>query len=306
MGLAMSSEGHPLAETEQRVLRLLQGWDGKRFSLKQLTEGSDVAPETAEKALISLKKRGLIEIKITETGDEAGKPTLDSTLLNVRELLDRLSRLTARRESTKTTVFERVRERLNEELSKAIANLEFAADRTHDRLLHLTNQIEGFKDQIDEATVSHDIGEISREEAERRIQEFRSEITRLEAQRKEVFEIGLEARESDVSRKQWSEDEPRRLRALLEELEVRKQVGEFDGRDGDFNAEKERILTDLATLSGKQTQESVLVVQARNAVQAAKVLVDDKVLMEEIYSRLCRACGRISEMSSSAISNHGK
>jgi DNA-binding IscR family transcriptional regulator len=298
MGLAMRSEGHPLAETEQQVLRLLERWDGQRFSLKQLTEGSDVAPETAEKTLVLLKKEGLIEIKITETGDEAGKPTLDSTLLNVRELLDRLSRLTARRESTKATVFERVRERLNEELSKAIANLEFAADRTHDRLLHLTNEIEEFKDRIDEATVSLDIGEISREEEERRIHEFRSEITRLEAQRKEVIKIGLETRETDVSRKQWSEDEARRLRALLEELEVRKQVGEFDSRDGDFNAEKERILTDLATLSGKQTQESALVVQARNAVQAAKVLVDDKVLMEEIYGRLYRACGRISEMRS--------
>jgi len=302
----MNSKDHPPAEKEQQVLRLLERWDGQRFSLEQLTRGSDVTAEMAERALLSLEKRGLIDIKVVGADSETTQPSLESTLLKVRELLDRLSRLTARRESTKTTVFERVRERLNEELSKAIANLEFAADRTHDRLLHLTNQIEGFKDQIDEATVSHDIGEISREEAERRIQEFRSEITRLEAQRKEVFEIGLEARESDVSRKQWSEDEPRRLRALLEELEVRKQVGEFDGRDGDFNAEKERILTDLATLSGKQTQESVLVVQARNAVQAAKVLVDDKVLMEEIYSRLCRACGRISEMSSSAISNHGK
>jgi hypothetical protein len=302
----MNSKDHPPAEKEQQVLRLLERWDGQRFSLEQLTRGSDVTAEMAERALLSLEKRGLIDIKVVGADSETTQPSLESTLLKVRELLDRLSRLTARRESTKTTVFERVRERLNEELSKAIANLEFAADRTHDRLLHLTNEIEGFKDQIDEATVSHDIGEISREEAERRIQEFRSEITRLEAQRKEVFEIGLEARESDVSRKQWSEDEPRRLRALLEELEVRKQVGEFDGRDGDFNAEKERILTDLATLSGKQTQESVLVVQARNAVQAAKVLVDDKVLMEEIYSRLCRACGRISEMSSSAISNHGK
>jgi len=296
----MSSEDHPLTENEQHVLHLLERWDGQRFSLKQLTEGSDVTAEMAERALLSLKKRGLIDIKVKGADDETVPPSLESTLLKVRELLDRLSRLAARRESTKATVFERVRERLNDELSKAIANLEFAADRTHERLLHLTKEIEELKDRIDEATVSHEIGEISRGEADKKVQESRREIARLEAQRKDVFETGLEAHEIDVSRRQWLENESRRLKGLLEELEVRKQVGEFDGRDREFNAEKERISADLASLSGKQAQEGILVDQARNAAQTAKVLVDDKVLVEEIFNRLSRACERIGEMSLSA------
>ena len=300
----MNGEDHPLTKNEEQVLRLLERWDGQRFSLEQLMEGSDVDPEMAERALLSLKKRGLIDIKIIGADGEPTQPSLQSTLLEIRELLDRLSRLAARRESTKATVYERVRERLNEELSKAIANLEFAADRTHDRLLHLTKEIEELMDRIDEANVSHDIGEISREEAEKRVQESRSEIAALEAQRREVFEIGLEAREIDVSRKQSLENES--LKALLEELEVRKQVGEFDGREREYNAEKERILADLTSPSGKQAQESILVEHARNAAQTAKVLVDDKVLIEEIFNRLSRACERISEMSSSAMSNHGK
>ena len=282
MGLSMNSEGRPLGEIEQQVLHLLEKWDGQRFSLEQLTEGSDVTPEMAERTLLSLKKSGLIDMKETEVGGERGQPSLENTLFEVRELLDRLSKLAARRESTKATVFERVRERLNEELSKAIANLEFAADRTHDRLLHLTKEIEEFKDRIDEATVSHDIGEISREEADKRIQEFRSRIAELEAQRKEVFAAGFEGPEVDVSRKQRLGNESQRLRGLLEELEVRRQVGEFDGRDGEFNAEKDRILLDLASLSGKQAQDDVLVVQARNAAQTGKALVDDKMFMEEI------------------------
>lgn len=302
----MSSEDHPLTENEQHVLHLLERWDGQRFSLKQLTEGSDVTAKMAERALLSLEKRGLIDIKVKGADDETVPPSLESTLLKVRELLDRLSRLAARRESTKATVFERVRERLNDELSKAIANLEFAADRTHERLLHLTKEIEELKDRIDEATVSHEIGEISRGEADKKVQESRREIARLEAQRKDVFETGLEAHEIDVSRRQWLENESRRLKGLLEELEVRKQVGEFDGRDREFNAEKERISADLASLSGKQAQEGILVDQARNAAQTAKVLVDDKVLVEEIFNRLSRACERIGEMSSSAMSNHGK
>jgi hypothetical protein len=302
----MSSEDHPPAEKEQQVLRLLERWDGQRFSLEQLTRGSDVTAEMAERALLSLEKRGLIDIKVVGADGETTQPSLESTLLKVRELLDRLSRLAARRESTKATVFERVRERLNEELSKAIANLEFAADRTHDRLLHLTMEIEELRNRIDEATVSHDIGEISRGEADKKVQESRREIARLEAQRKDVFETGLEAHEIDVSRRQWLENESRRLKGLLEELEVRKCVGEFDGRDREFNAEKERISADLASLSGKQAQEGILVDQARNAAQTAKVLVDDKVLVEEIFNRLSRACERISEMSSSAMSNHGK
>jgi uncharacterized coiled-coil protein SlyX len=302
----MNSEDHPLTENEEQVLHLLERWDGQRFSLKQLTEGSDVTAKMAERALLSLEKHGLIDIKVKGADGETVQPSLESTLLKVRELLDRLSRLAARRESTKATVFERVRERLNDELSKAIANLEFAADRTHERLLHLTKEIEELKDRIDEATVSHDIGEISREETDKRVQESRSEIARLEAQRREVFETGLEAHEIDISRRQWLENESRRLKGLLEELEVRKQVGEFDGRDREFNAEKERILADLASLSGKQAQEGILVDQARNATQTAKVLVDDKVLIEEIFNRLSRACERISEMTSSAMSNHGK
>jgi DNA-binding IscR family transcriptional regulator len=302
----MNTEGRPLGEIEHQVLHLLEKWDGQRFSLEQLTEGSDVTPEMAERTLLSLKKSGLIDMKETEVGGERGQPSLENTLFEVQELLDRLSKLAARRESTKATVFERVRERLNEELSKAIANLEFAADRTHDRLLHLTKEIEEFKERIDEATVSHDIGEISREEADKRIREFRSEITKLEAQRKGVLEARLEARETDASKKRSSENESRRLRDLLEELDIRKQVGEFEGRDGAFNAEKNRILADLASLSGEQVPGSVLVGQASNVVETAKALVDDKMLLEEIDSRLKRACERISEMSSPAISNHGK
>lgn len=302
----MSSEDHPLTENEEQVLHLLERWDGQRFSLKQLTEGSDVTAEMAERALLSLEKRGLIDIKVKGADAETVQPSLESTLLKVRELLDRLSRLAARRKSTKATVFERVRERLNDELSKAIANLEFAADRTHERLIHLTKEIEELKNLIDEATLSHEIGEISRGEADKKVQESRREIARLEAQRKDVFETGLEAHDIDVSRRQWLENESRRLKGLLEELEVRKQVGEFDGRDREFNAEKERISADLASLSGKQAQEGILVDQARNAAQTAKVLVDDKVLVEEIFNRLSRACERIGEMSLSAKPGEGK
>jgi len=231
---------------------------------------------------------------------------LENTLFEVRELLDRLTRLAARRESTKATVFERVRERLNEELSKAIANLEFASDRTHDRLLRLTKEIEELKDRIDEATVSHDIGEISREEEDKRIEEFRSRIADLEAQRKQVFAARFEGPEADVSKKQRLGNESQRLRGLLEELDVRRQVGEFEGRDREFNAEKDRILLDLASLSGKQAQEDVLVAQARNAAQTGKALVGEKMLMDEIFNRLNRACERIGEMGSSAMSDYGK
>jgi chromosome segregation ATPase len=302
----MSSEDQPLGETEQQVLHLLEKWNGQRFSLRQLTEGSNVTPEMAERTLLSLKKRGLIDMKETEVSDESKQPSLENALFEIRELLERLSKLAARRESIKATVFERVRERLNEELSKAIANLEFAADRTHDRLLHLTKEIEEFKERIDEATVSHDIGEISREEADKRIQEFGSEITRLEAQRKEVLETRLEAHETGASKKRLSESKSRSLRDLLEELEIRKQVGEFEGREEAFKAEKNRILADLASLSGEHVPGSVLVVQVRSVVETAKALVDDKALVEEIHSRLNRACERINEMSSLAVSSHGK
>ena len=306
MGLSMNSEGGPLGEIEQQVLHLLEKWDGQRFSLEKLTEGSDVTPEMAERTLLSLKKRGLIDVNEIEGGIERGQPSLENTLFEVRELLDRLTRLAARRESTKATVFERVRERLNEELSKAIANLEFASDRTHDRLLRLTKEIEELKDRIDEATVSHDIGEISREEEDKRIEEFRSRIADLEAQRKQVFAARFEGPEADVSKKQRLGNESQRLRGLLEELDVRRQVGEFEGRDREFNAEKDRILLDLASLSGKQAQEDVLVAQARNAAQTGKALVGEKMLMDEIFNRLNRACERIGEMGSSAMSDYGK
>jgi hypothetical protein len=300
----MSRNDHPLTENEERVLRFLGKWNVQRFSLEELGEGVGVAPEIAEKTLLSLKERGLIDTKLAVTDNEAGKQSLEATLSNVRELLDRLLKLAARRESTKATVFDRVRERLNEELSKAIASLEFAADRTHDILLRLATEIEEFRDRIDETTVSHDIGEISGEEAEKRVEEFRIRIVGLEAQRKEVFKARFEGLGIDVSSEQRLKDESQRLGGLLEELDVRREVGEFDGRDGEFNAERNRILLGLASLSGKQTQEDVLVAQARNAAQTGKALVDDKTLTEEIFSRLNRACERIVEMSSSA--NYGK
>jgi len=303
----MNNEHRSLTDDEWEVLRLLRRWEGQQFSLEQLIESTNLDIDTAEKVLLALKKRDFIEVSMMDSEtSEAGKPSLETSLLNVQRLLDRLWRLAARKDSTKTTVFDRVRERLNEELSVAIANLEFAADRTHDRLTQLARKIEESKDRIDEANVSFDIGEIPRAEADKRIGEYRAEIAKLEAQRKEVSEAGLEVREPDVSRRQRLENESRRLRSLLEELDVRKQVGEFHSRDRDYSAERERILADIASLSEQQVHNGVLVGRGHDTVRTAKTLVDGQVLLEEIFVRLSRACERIGEMNSFASSDHGK
>jgi hypothetical protein len=291
----MDDHDYALTDTEQQVLRRLQKLEGQRFSIEQLTEGSGLVVEDAERALFSLEKHGLVKIRVTDKeGTEPGKASLESSLLAVEELLIRLSKLAATKGSTKITVYERVKERLNEELSKGIANLEFAVDRTHERLSQMTSGIEDLKERIEEAALMVEIGEISQENADRKIHGYQDEIARMEAQRKEVFNLGSKAVELDASTR---ESESQRLNNVLKELEVRRQVGELT--EEEFAAKRDQIITEFAPVSQRHY---TLVGRAREAVRMGRTLVDAQVFLEQTFNRLTRACERIGEMNPSAKS----
>lgn len=303
----MDDQDYDLTDDEQRVLRRLQSLHGQRFSIEELAKRTDLIVERAEKALFSLENHGLVNIRVTEKKSvQTEHPSLENSLLAVEKLLSRLSKLASKKGSTKNTVYDRVKERLNDELSKAIANLEFAADRTYEQLQRLGKEIEGLKDQIDEAALMVEIGEISAEEAERKTQEWREEIEALETQRGGILEAGSKAHEADVKTLEWREKESQRLTRLLEELEVRRQVGEFAGREGEFNAKRDQIVASLASLSEESTQENLLVEWAHSLAQVGRVLVDADVFLEETSDRLARACERIRDMSLSAKPDRGK
>jgi uncharacterized coiled-coil protein SlyX len=234
---------------------------------------------------------------IDKEGAGAGKASLESSLLAVEELLTRLSKLAATKGSTKITVYERVKERLNEELSKGIANLEFAVDRTHEKLSQMTSGIEDLKERIEEAALMVEIGEISQEDADTKIHGYQDEIARMEAQRKEVFNLGSKALELDVSTR---ESESQRLNNTLEELEVRRRVGELT--EEEFAAKRDQIITEFASVSHQQVQGYTLVGRAREAVNMGRKLVDAQAFLDQTFNRLTRACERIGEMSPSAKS----
>jgi len=302
----MGDRDHPLTDQETQVLLSLQRWQGQRFSIQQLTEGTGLVAEVAERALLSLEKRGLVKIRVIEEGVETGGESLENRLVTVEGLLGRLSKLASKKETTRTAVYDRVKERLNDDLSKAVANLEFAVDRTHEHLDRLTKEIGELRDRIDELALMVEIGETSAEDADRKIQECRQEIARLEAQRKGVFQTRSKARESDVSMRESREKESQRLKSVLEELEVRRQVGEFDGKEEEFAVMRDKIVASLASLAEQRGQENLLVGWARDVAQVGSVLVDADVFLPETYNRLSRACERIHQLSLYAKSDQGK
>jgi predicted nucleic acid-binding Zn-ribbon protein len=295
----MTDEDSPLTKEEGEVLRLLAKWKAQRFSLERLTRGSDLSIETVEKVLSSLEKRGLIEMKTTHGDTEIGKLSLEKNLATIQELLHRLSRLLERKQSTRTVVYDRVRTRLNDDLSRVVANLEFAVDRTREQLAQLTRELDEFKDRIDEAVLSADIGEISREDADLKIAEYREEIARLEVQRRKLLEKESGAKESDLAKQQRREKDVQWLRNLLDELEVRKRVGEFEGREDEFVTKRDQILSSLESLSGPQIQAGGLVEWTEELTRIGKVLADAEVFHRETLNRLTRARERVLEMSSS-------
>jgi chromosome segregation ATPase len=304
--IQMGDRHSPLTDDEIQVLRSLQRMEGQRFSIQQLTDAAGLVVQVAERALFSLEKHGLIKIRVIEKeGNETGSRSLENALLKVEELIARLSKLASKKESTKITVYDRVKERLNEDLSRAVANLEFAVDRTHEQLGRLTKEIAEHRDQIDELALMVEIGETSAEEADRKIQECRDEIARLETRRKEVFQTASKARGSGVLMRELGEKESQALRGMLEELEVRQQVGEFDGKEEEFRVMRDQIVTSLASLA-EQGQENVLLAWSRNVAQLGRVLVDADVFSEDTSNRLSRASERIHEMSLSAKPEQGK
>jgi hypothetical protein len=142
-----------------------------------------------------------------------------------------------------------------------------------------------------------EIGEISQEDADAKIHGYQGEIARMEAQRKEVFNLGSKALELDVSTR---ESESQRLNNNLEELEVRRQVGELTEKE--FAAKRDQIIAEFASVSQQQVEGYTLVGRAREAVDTGRKLVDAQVFLEQTFNRLTRACERIGEMSPSAKS----
>jgi hypothetical protein len=303
----MGQQDFSLTDKELQVLRLLQTLEGQRFHIEQLTEGTELVPDQAEKALLSLQKHGLVKISVTERKmSEPEKLSLENSLLTVEEMLRRFSRLAAKKESTKATVFDRVTEKLNEELSKAVAGLEFAVDRTVDQLSQLTNEIGELKDRIDEVALLVEIEGMSAEDADMETQRCRNELARLEAQKRGILEPESRAQEPNAPTRKQREKEAHRLNVLIEELEVRKRVGEFNGKEGEFNAKRDELLASLTTLSGQHAQGDLLVGRARDVNRAGRNLADSKLLLEQTFNRLARACDRITEMNSTEKAEQGK
>lgn len=295
-----------ITDDEKFVLGFLQRVDGQQCSLEEISYGVSLVLERVKNALSSLEKLGLIEIEISdEEVLRTDKSSLEGDLLVAQELLSRLSRLVSRKESTKPAVYNRVKERVNEELSRGIANLEFAVDKTLDRLTQIVTQIGKARDEIEEANVSADIGEISRDEADRRIGELWKENARLEVQRKDVLMV-RKPKEFDALKQQRYEDESHRLKEELEELEVRKQVREFDGREEEYAVKRDQILAKLSELKEKESQDTLVATLVDKVCATGQTLVEAEVLSKELLARLARVRERLSEMSSSLDSEDRK
>ncbi len=292
----MDDEAVLLDANEERVLRFVHRLNERRVSIEQLTEGTGLSIEIAERALSSLNRRGLVEVKKRKRADKAKEPSFDVILSELSEKLNRLSKLAAKKESTKATIYDRVRERLNDEASKIIANLEFAVDRTHDAIAQLTKEIEEIRDQLDEVALMVEIGELSEEEGDKKAKECREKAVQLELGKRGVIEERALAKPNASSRK-WREDEELRLRGLLEELDVRKEVGEFDGRPEEYGAKRDKILADLAILTGGERQIDAVVRRGQELVDIGRNLASGNVFAEAAFNRLSRALEKIIEMS---------
>jgi dGTP triphosphohydrolase len=295
---------HHLTEAEREVLHLLGKKERERFSITELVVGTKLATEVAETIISSLADRGLIDVKVTENTLPPGQSSLEESLNQVNELLERLNRLSDRKDSTKIVIFERVRTRINEELSKATANLEFAVDKTHGELDQITSRIAELRDKIDETALLVDIGEISQKQAHDAAIECRDQISKLEAQRKRIFETSWrKSGITDSSSGKRSEKKIEKLKAALEELEARKLVGEYEAREDEFKSKREKILTEMEAISEQIADVSERV---REVSRIGKSLLSAHILHEETFNRLTRACERILEMSPSENASNGK
>jgi len=282
---------YALTDVEHEILRQLQKMEGRRFSATELTDGIGISPQMAETIMSSLESKGLIELR-TLSQNLVEEGTLDENIRNVQALLTRLSLLSEKKESTKESVFERVKSRLNEETSKAVATLEFSVDRTHESLMQIANGIQELRDKIDEASLLVEIGEISHQDGNSKIEECRLEIKRLEEQRKSIIEAEWQPTSSQGGRTYGKKSE--RLKSALEELEARKLVGEFDGKDKEYEVRRNEILEEL----GSESEQRLTLVHATRTVeQSAKLLARSNMLLEETFNRVARACGRVVEMS---------
>ena len=285
---------HALTDAESEILRQLERMGGRRFSVMELTNGTDVSPEMAETIMSSLESRGLIEVRTVSESRKEEESTPEGNLRNVQALLTRLSLLSEKKDSTKDTVFERVKARLNDDASKAVATFEFSVDRTHENLTQIANGIQELRDKVDEAALLIEIGEISQQEGDAKKEECCAEIQRLEARRKSVIEAGWQSTSSQIGKSHGKKFE--KLKSALEELEARKLVGEFDRREREYEIKRGKILVELGAESGR---DITLIQVARDVEQSGKTLARTNMLLEETFNRLARACERVVEMGTS-------
>jgi len=292
-----------LTDAERELLQLLKAREGKRFTPDELIDGTKFTPKVAEAIISSLESRGLVEVRTTlpQRAPESNE-SLEDNLNAIQEILERVAKLSEKKSTTKEIVFERVRDRLNEQLSSAVANFEFSVDKTHDRLDQIAKGIQELRDKIDETALLVDVGEISEREGNVKKREYHDQIQKLENQQSDIFNTGWRSAKSKRNEER-SDKSVEGVKAELEELEVRKQVGEFDGKERDFKEKKARILGEITTITKGEFSANEM---AKKLSQMGKTLASANMLNKESFNRLSRACERLTEMSSLESGSHRK